>query len=89
MELAQMVLAALAGGGLWGLVTWRLRKRQLRGDVATKQYRQMEEIIDSYISKMTELGDKIVKLQRENINLRQEILAQHKTQKEHGTTDQD
>jgi hypothetical protein len=78
MEIVKMVLAAAAGGGVWQLATWKISRKKMRGDTAAGQYRQMEEIIDSYIAKMTDLSDKIVALKMENIQLRKEIIAQEK-----------
>jgi hypothetical protein len=78
-------VAVLLGGGLWELITWKLKRKKLRGDTAATQYRQMEDIIDSYIQKMSDLSDKIVTLKLENIQLRKEIIAQENQR--HDATD--
>jgi len=75
-EIAKLIIAALAGGGLWQLVTWRIRKKKLRSDAAISDYRQIEDIIDSYIDRMSKLSDEIVKLQEENMNLRRKLIIQ-------------
>jgi hypothetical protein len=85
VEIMKMILAAAAGGGAWQIATWKLSRKKLRGDTAAGQYRQMEDIIDSYIAKMSDLSDKIVALKLENIQLRKEIIAQEKQR--HDATD--
>jgi hypothetical protein len=88
-ELIKMIVAALAGGGLWQLITWRLRKRKLSNDVAVDQYRDFESIVDSYMQKMTAMSEKIIKIQTENIKLREEIEIQKRQEHERSeTTDQ-
>lgn len=76
MEIMKTALVALMGGGVWELITWKLKRKRLRGDTAAVQYRQMEDIIDSYIQKMSDLSDKIVALKMENIHLRKELISQ-------------
>jgi hypothetical protein len=85
MEIMKTAVAVLLGGGLWELITWKLKRKKLRGDTAATQYRQMEDIIDSYIQKMSDLSDKIVTLKLENIQLRKEIIAQENQR--HDATD--
>lgn len=84
-ELIKMIVAALAGGGLWQLITWRLKKRKLSNQVAADQYRDFEAIVDSYMQKMTAMSEKIIKIQSENIKLREEIEIQK--QQEHERTE--
>ena len=75
-ELIKMIVAALAGGGLWQLITWRLRKRKLSNSVTTNEYRDFESIVDSYMQKMTSMSEKVIKIQAENVKLREEIEIQ-------------
>lgn len=87
MEIVKIIVAAMVGGGLWGLISWRLKKKKLRTEVAGQQYREMEDIVDSFITQMGDMSDRITKLQQENLQLREEILAQQKEKlsNEHGT----
>lgn len=86
-EIIKMVVAALVGGGLWAIINWRIKRKKLKGDVAVAQYRQVEDIVDSFITQMGDMSDQITQLQQENMNLRNEIIMQQKDKKnEPGTT---
>lgn len=74
-EIAELVIAAVAGGGLWQLVTWRIRRKKLASDTAVSDYRRMEEIIDSYIGRMSKMSDTIVELEQENLALRRQLIT--------------
>lgn len=87
-EIIEMVVAALIGGGLWGLVTWRVRKKKLERENAVKDYREFEDIIDSYIDRMSKLSDEIVKLQEENMSLRQQLIVQLEITKQNDNRDE-
>ena len=78
-EIIQMIIAAILGGGLWQLVTWRIRKRKLKAEIITHQYRDMEAIVDSYLQRMTDMADKIVELQEENTELQRLINLKEET----------
>lgn len=85
-EIIKMIVAAMAGGGLWQLITWRLRKQKLSNEVATGQYRDFESIIDSYMKKMSAMSEKVIKIQAENVKLREEIEIQKARQHDQTST---
>jgi len=87
-EIIEMIVAALIGGGLWGLVTWRVRKKKMERENAVKDYREFEDIIDGYIDRMSKLSDEIVKLQEENMNLRQQLIVQFEITKQNDNRDE-
>ena len=80
-EIVELIVAALAGGGLWKLVTWRIRKKQLATENAIGDYRKIEDIIDSYINRMSKMSDTIVELEQENLKLRRQLII-HLKEKE-------
>ena len=85
-EIAKLIIAALAGGGLWQVVTWKLRRRKLANDTATADYRRIEEIIDSYITRMSKMSDTIIELEQENLTLRRQLLVRLNNTEEDGHT---
>lgn len=78
-EIIKIVASALVGGGLWQIITWRLRKRKLENDTATEEFKQYEEILDSYLNRLNNMSETIVKLQEANIELRRQLFEQIKT----------
>ena len=76
-EIVKLVSVAAASGGLTWFVNFKAKKKQQSNQIAKEEFDSMDEIVENFTSRMSELSAKLSDLMNRNIDIEERMMKLH------------